>query len=363
MNSHTIATEGYRQSYIRTGYESVIANRTSDLFAYTAKQDGKVISRNNKGIIVEYLDGTQRGVTLGRIYGKSEGSVYPHDVTSTLNVNDTFVKGDVIAFNTGFFEEDILDPKKVVMKSSMTAKTALYESNQTFEDSSAVNSKLGNSLKTKTTKVKSIVVSFSQNLHQIVNVGDEIKVNDLYMLIEDEITSTTSAFDEESLSALKKLSSQSPKSKYEGIVDKIEVLYHGDKVDMSASLKQLADKSDKLLADSNRSSGKPIITGRVNDEYKVNGVPLTLDKAEIKIYITIETSVGVGDKIIFGNQLKSVVGEVMDKSMVSESGIEIDSSFGYRSISARNVLSPIQVGTSITLLKLIGKRAVEIYED
>ena len=44
-----------------------------------------------------------------------------------------------------------------------------------------------------------------------------------------------------------------------------------------------------------RSSGKSVISGRVNNEYRVDGTPLTLDKAEIKIYITIETDSGVGD--------------------------------------------------------------------
>lgn len=43
------------------------------------------------------------------------------------------------------------------------------------------------------------------------------------MVVEDEITSVTSSFDEESLMALKRLSKQTPTSKYEGVVDKIEV--------------------------------------------------------------------------------------------------------------------------------------------
>ena len=363
MNSHTVATEGYRQSFIRTGYEHILPNRTTDMFAYTAKNDGKVISRNNKGIIVEYKDGTKRGVTLGRVYGKSEGSVYPHDITSPLSINDEFKKGDVIAYNTGFFEPDMLDPKNIIYKTSFTAKVALLESNQTYEDSSAMSSRLEEKLITKTTKVKSIVVNFNQNLLDVVEPNSSIRPNDILMVIEDEITSVTSAFDEASLQALKKLSNQTPLSKYDGVVDKIEVFYHGDKNDMSASLRNLADKSDRMMADVCRSSGKSIITGRVNNEYRVDGNPLILDKAEIKIYITIKTSAGVGDKVIYGNQAKSVIGEVMEYDIVTEDGIVVDALFGNTGFAARVINSPMEIGTTTSLLKHIAKKAVEIYEE
>lgn len=295
MNTHTIAAEGYRQPYIRTGYEYILPNRTSEMFAFTAKQDGKVISKTDKGIIVEYKDGTKKGVTIGRVYGKAEGSIYPHDIVSHMNVNDEFVKGDIIAYNTGFFEQDIVDPKRIIYKTSLTAKVALLESSQTYEDSSTISNRLSSLLRAKTTKVKSIVINFNQNVLDVVQVGSKIFPNDPLMVIEDEITSVTSAFDEESLMALKRLSKQTPLSKYEGIVDKIEVFYHGEKNDMSVTLKSLADKSDKLMSNICRSSGKSVISGRVNNEYRVDGTPLTLDKAEIKIYITIETDSGVGD--------------------------------------------------------------------
>lgn len=330
------------------------------MFAYTAKQQGTVISKTANGIIVEYKDGSKKGVNLGRIFGKSEGSVYPHDIISKLEIGDKFNKGDAIAYNSGFFEQDILDPKKIVIKNAMVVKTALFESNQTFEDSSSISKKVSGMLSAKTTKIKSITIGFNQNIHNVVEVGKEVKHNDTLMIIEDEITSNKS-FDEESLATLKKLSNQSPTSKYNGVIDKIEVYYHGNKEDMSNGLKLLADKSDKQLAAFNKANNLPVITGQVNDEYRVSGVPLSLDKAEIRIYITINTSAGIADKGVFANQLKSIFGEVMDYKMTTESGDEIDALFGYRSIAARITLSPELIGTTTTLLKVIGKEAVKIY--
>lgn len=363
QQSHTIATAGYHQPLVRTGYEYVIGNRTTDMFCYCAKQDGKVVGVTESGIIVEYADGTQKGVTLGRVYGKAEGSVYPHDIVTPMKIGQKFKKGDTVAYNTGFFEPDLLDPKRVVMKNSMLVTTALYESNQTHEDSSVISKALSRRLSAKTTKVKSFVINFNQNLLDVVKPGQAVNPKDVLMIIEDEITSTNNVFDEESLRVLKRLSNQAPRANFLGTVDKIEVYYHGDKRDMTASLKALADRSDRILAETCRSSGKPVMTGQVNDEYRVSGVPLALDKAELKFYITIETPAGVGDKNVFANQMKSVVGEVMDYSMTTESGTPIDAVFGMRSIMARVVNSPALIGTTSTLLKVVAKRAAEIYRS
>jgi hypothetical protein len=295
QQAHTVNAQGYHAPVVRTGYENVIGNRTSEMFSYTAKSSGKVISKNKTGIIIEYEDGTKKGIPIGRIYGKAEGSVYPHDIVTPLSVGDTFKKGDTVVYNTSFFEPDFLDPKSAVMKNSMLVKTVLWESNQTLEDSSSISPELSKKLTTRTTKIKTVTVDFTQNLLNVVKVGQNVHPKDIFMLIEDPITSTTKYFDEESLSVLRKLSKQAPSSKYEGVIDRIEVFYHGSKEDMSSSLRALADQSDKLMADIAKSSNQPVITGKVNDDYRVGGTPLSLDRAEIKIYITIETQAGVGD--------------------------------------------------------------------
>lgn len=356
-----IATDGARQPYLRTGYEYIVPNRTNEIFAYNAKEDGKVIHLDDKGITIEYASGDKKGITLGRIFGKAEGSIYPHDIISNLKLGQKFKKGDNIAYNTGFFEQDILDPSRIVLKTSILVKTALYESNQTHEDSSSISKALSEKLTTKTTKVKSIVVNFAQNIINPVKVGKEVHPKDVLLIIEDEITAGSKAFDEASLNVLRKLSNQAPRANYLGVIDKIEVFYHGDKSDMSASLKALADKSDKLMVETCKASNKPVIDGGVNDDYRVGGVPLALDKAEIKIYITITTGAGVGDKVIFASQAKSVIGEVMDYSMTTETGETIGAVFGSRSIYARIINSPFIIGTTTSLLKVIGNKAVELY--
>ena len=286
---------GYRQNSYRTGYEYIVGQRTSDMFCYAAKQDGKVISKTPDGILVEYKDGTRKGVALGRQYGRAEGSTYPHDIVSNLEVGTSFKKGKVIAYNTGFFEQDFMDPSSVVLKNSMSAKVVLYESSQTHEDSCAINTKLAARATMNSTKVKSFVIDFKQNLLNVAKPGQKLTPKDILMIIEDEITAGSDAFDEESLAVLANLSKSAPKSGYLGTLDHIEIFYHGSPDDMSASLRTLADRSDKKKSSQGKAIGKPAITGAVNSDYRVSGTPLALNKAEVRFYITVQTGVSSGD--------------------------------------------------------------------
>jgi hypothetical protein len=361
QQSHTISTVGYRQPLIQTGFENVIAHRTSSMFAVMADDDGSVISLNEFGIVVKYTNGELKGVKLGTRYGKAEGSTYPHPIVTKLKSGSKFKKGDAIAYNSNFFEEDFFDKKKIVLKSSLNTKVALLESAQTHEDCSSISKGLHERLATKTIKTMSYTVDFKQGIRAICKVGSELTPKSILLIIEDETTANMDIFDEKSIEALKRLSNKAPKAKVNGKLDKIEVVYHGDKSDMSPSLRKLANESDNHLKEVAKASGEEAYTGEVTEDYRVGGSPLLLDRAEIKMHIEVTSYASSGDKGVFANQMKSVFGEVLDYEMVSEDGEIIDSIFGYRSITNRIVTSPILMGTTATLLKKIGANAAKIY--
>ena len=130
---------------------------------------------------------------------------------------------------------------------------------------------------------------------------------------------------------------------------------------MSPTLKKIADKSDADLAAGFKAIGKPVLSGQVTDEYRVSGTPLEMDQAEIKIYITIKASTGVGDKVIFGHQMKSTIAEVHPGKIFTEGGTEVDAIFSYRSLAAREVNSATLIGMATVLLDLAAKRALNAY--
>lgn len=298
---------------------------------------------------------------LGRRFGKSEGSVYPHDIVSPLSEGDKVKAGDVVAYNTGFFEPDMLNPKQVIMKNSMAVKTALLESYQTLEDSSAISARISDKMAVKTTKIRSFVVDFKQAIHKVAKEGTAVGPSDILLYIEDAVTSGSDIFDEASIATLSRLSTMTPKARVFGTVDKVVVIYHGLKEDMSPTLRTLVNASDKRLAETAKAINDIPVTGSVGDDYRVSGTPLALDTAEIQIYLTITSSAGIGDKGVFGNQMKTTVGEVYEYPVTTESGDEVEAIFGQASIAARIVNSPAIIGTTTTLLKVIAKQAVAIY--
>ena len=353
--------EAYHQPYVRTGYDQLIAQRTSSIFAYCAKDDGKVIFLDKRGLIVEYQDGTKEGVELGLRFGNAEGSTYPHPIVAFVKLGQVFKKGHPIAYNSNFFEPDFMNPDNIIWRSTMTVKTALYESSQTLEDSSSISRALSKKLTLKTTKVRSLTVEFGQGVKEMLPVGSKLHPTDTLCIVEDKITNDLGLFDEATLATLKRLANKAPKSKVFGVIDRIEVFYNGEVDDMSESLKALALASDKEMIARCKSTNRPVLTGKVSTDYRVAGNPLQPGTAEIKIYITVATEHSNGDKLVFGSQMKSVTGEVMDYEMKTEAGETIDAVFGRKSIAARVVEGVDIIGTTTTVLKVLAKRVCEAY--
>jgi len=130
---------------------------------------------------------------------------------------------------------------------------------------------------------------------------------------------------------------------------------------MSASLQELAQSSDKARRQRAKQLNQTYTSGLVDASMHVDKRPLELDNLVIRIYITHLQSASVGDKAVFGNQLKTIVGRVMAGHNQTESGEDIDALFAYASVSARQVLSPEIMGTTNTLLRVISRKVADIY--
>lgn len=360
QRSHTIACEGYHQMPVRTGYEQVLAHRTGDLFAITAKEPGKVIEVNAKGIIVEYDGGRRQGYELGRRFGNAAGLTLPHNIITPLKEGQKFKEGAPICYNDGFFEPDYFNPGNIVWKQGILVNVALMESTMTLEDSSSISPRVAELLSTKTTKVNTIVVRFNQKVNRLIKAGTVVDPESILCVIEDEVTANAGLLDEETLDTLSVLSSMVPQAKVNGTVELVEVYYHGDKEDMNETLRGIAEASDRDMAKRLKAAGKKVFTGSVDGGFRVDGNPLALDTMAIRIYITGDVHAGIGDKGVFANQMKTVFGEVMQGTVTTRSGKVVDAIFGQKSIDDRIVTSPAKIGTSAALLIGIGKMAARM---
>ena len=363
QNRHVVPCKAYTQPALRTGYEQVVPYRVGSLFAVMAKKRGKVVSVNADGVIVEYEGGERVGAQLGRIFGNASGLTIPHTVVSPLKMGDVVEVGDPIAYNSGFFEPDFLNPRQIVWKSTMLVRTILLESPDTLEDSCAISNRISSQLTAQSAKHKDVIVNFDQALHQIAEVGQKVDAEDALIIIEDGLSARSELLDAESIASLRSLQANTPEAKVKGVVERIEVFYNGDLEDMSPTLRKLVAKTDKAQINRMTSAGKEPLTGLTPPDFRIGADPLMLDQACIRFYNTSDVTAGVGDKGVFCNQMKTVIGRVFNDDIETESGVAIDAVFGARSVGDRIVPSPYIQGTTLMLQEAMGKRALAAYRS
>lgn len=363
QNKQTTHCEGYTPMPCRTGYERVIAHRTDDLYAKTARAGGVVENVTDKVITIAYEDGEKVSYEIGRRFGVWAGNNIPHFVKTDRVKGEKLRPGDVICYNTNFFEPDRLDPNQVVMKTGVLARTALLESTDTIEDSCTISEAFASKLTTTATHIRTVKVTNEQEIRNALKVGDVVDVESILCTIENPTAGRSDLFDEDALDTLKLLSNLVPKAKAKGVIERIEVLYTGDLDEMSESLQAIVDQSDREIYRLHKQLGKPAVTGQVDIGYRVDGQELGVDTVAIRYYITGTVPMGIGDKGVFANQMKSVVGRVMLGENTTENGEPIDAIFSYQSIANRIVLSAELVGTTNRLCVEVGRLALEAYRS
>ena len=360
QNGHTIAADGYTQPMLRTGYEYLMPYKVGALYCITSKKEGKVVSINDKQLKVTYADGNSETIRLGETYGRMEGSVYKHKIVSDLKEGQKFAKGEYLSYNSGFFERDWIDPKRLIMKFNRTVTVALSMGDEVYEDSSAISKKLGESMATDTVKEKAFVIEFDKNIVGMKSEGDLIDVNDSLFTLTDNLTDYSN-LSQSSIDLLKSIANLSPKAKMKGNVFRYEVKYNGDLSDMSPTLKKLVTRLDQQTQLESESGDVVIKNNRVTGEYRCEGKNLMPRTLELKIFIQHKTSQSHGDKGVFAAQMKSVISEVFRSTVTTASGVEIDAMFSYKSILNRVALSPLLAGTTNRLLKHISPMVADAY--
>ncbi len=268
--------------------------KVGKLYCSMAKQNGTIIEKTDKLITIEYDDHTKETITLGTLYGKMEGSVFPHVIITDRVLKQKLKQGDYIAYNTGFFEKDWLDPSRLIMKFGRLATIALTMTNEVFEDSSAISSKFSKEMSTTIVKEKSFIIEFSKNIINLIPENTSVSPNDILFTLTDENLDYGNLSDS-TVEMLQGLVNTSPKAKVNGVLDKYEIIYNGDVSDMSPTLKKLVNRLDKNVYDSTKGTQYELTNNKVNSEYRVEGKNLSIDTLELKVYIKVELTQAIGD--------------------------------------------------------------------
>lgn len=348
----------------RTGYERVMAHRADENYAKVAKGKGVVTAISDKVVTIQY-DGETETVSypIGRQFGAWGGVTVPHDLACDLKLGDRLDTGDVILYSSQYFVRDTLDPKQVLFKTSVLARVVLWESVDTLEDSDAISREFAAKLATLNTETRYITVKFDEEVRNLIKVGESVTPESILCTIHPATMGGADIFDDEAIQTLQTLSANSPLAKTLGRVDKIDVLYTGEIEEMSSSLRKLVEKSDYEMHKYRKQLKQRTVDGYVEPGYRAGSTEAGMNTVIIKVYITGLVSMDVGDKCVFGNQMKSIVGRVLEGVNESEDEVAIDAIFGYQSVINRVVNSAEKIGTTNSILVHTGELAVLDYES
>lgn len=361
QNSRTTNSEGAHIPPTRTGYERVIPYRTSDLFATMATEEGTCTRLTENAVIVKYKSGKEVVVELGKRDGKWAGKIIPHNIISNLKEGQKVKVGDAIAFNPMFFEIDTLGGS-LAYKSGVLCRVGLVEEEFTYEDSSEISQAFAEKLLTKNCEERFVTVSFDQEVNDLVKIGDEVEYDSILCVLQNNIGGIENSFTSNSLEALRDISSLTPRAKNNGIVTSISTVYAGDVEEMSASLQNIVSASDRKLYKKARDMDKERVTGQKKVGERIDGKTLEPNSVVIKITIDITQDMGVGSKLVFAHQMKSVVSNAWEEEFCTMDGVPYDAKFSYASFIKRIVESGLLTGILNTYLVESGKRFCEIYE-
>lgn len=358
-------TESYRPMPLHTSMEYDVPYMVDEEFANMAKEDGKVLEISPHAIRVLYKSGTETSVLLGRVYGKVAGITIPHELITSLKVGQRFKAGDALSWNSYYFRESYINPRRLDMCQAMIIPTLFTELPITFEDSSSMWSGLKEKQKVNITYERYCLLDFTDEVKDVVKLGTEVERDTPLLLKVPQHLQNESILKEEVTEALKELGVGAPKADSEGVIEKIEVFYYGIKEDLSPSLKTLANASDRHFKQMREKYGRTLEgeDGMITSPVVFAGSKLMPGNVMIKFYITkLGLPTVSGNKTVNACNLKNTVTQYFQNEIdIINSDEKGHQYFSYNGQNARIVFSPIIQGLGNRGLILGTQSVVKAY--
>lgn len=348
---------------IMSGAERTVAFRTDDQWARKAKKPGKVININRDILTVEYDDETTESFKIGRYFGTWSGNIIPHQIDTQLKVGDIFGVDDIIAYNSHYFEPDTLNKRHVVFKRGIRGNVLFWEARDTFEDANSCSLDFTKRLATSATEKRYVTVPADHDVELLIKEGGQVDSETILCTLKPPLSGISGKYSSDALDALDALNTLTPKAKYDGVVEKIEVMYTGELDEMSQSVQEIVTEADAKLYRENRKLGIPVQSAKIDPNYSIKGRDVGTDTIVLVYYITTVFGASVGDKLVLGNQMKTIISNVVAEPYVTEDGTVVDIAFSRQGIDNRIVNSFDLQGTSNTVLALIEKEMINAYDN
>ena len=388
QSKHIVPVKKSSPVLISNGSEQTIQYELSNDFVVVAKEDGKVIERDDKNglIIVEYKSGKHEAIDISprTVKNGAGGFFLTNQLNCNLEVGQKVKKNDILASDSKFFSNSKLTGNRFNI--GTLCKVAIMSSYSTFEDSTEITKKMAREMAAEITMCKPVVLGANTNVDFIVKVGDRVEVGDELIRFERSFNEDTynkllANIGDELEQEITMSSKEQVKSKYSGIVSDIKIYSTVDLDQLSSSLRFIVSshynkiKKRKKVLDKYDKENSIVKCGILFNEPtepietkdgKVKG-HIVNEGVLIEFYITYNDEMAIGDKITNFTALKGTVGEMVPEGQESYTLFrpdeEISSCIAPAAIIARMTPSIILTVLGNKVLVELGKQVREIWKE
>ena len=359
--SQAVSAENYTWGITRTGYDSIMAHRTSELYSKVAKDEGKVTSVEDDQLVVTYKDGSIDRYPLGLVIGEASGEYHRHTRVTDHKVGDKFRKGDILGWDKQWFDRDPFNPGQAVMLQGENVRIALVENQYTYEDSISVSREIMERAITPFLNKATFTMQAKEALAMRAKLGDSVEYDSILCEIEDNHVMTDVEDTSDLSNEINRLGIRQIRSKNHGKIVHIDVKYNSPIEDMTESVKKLVKEGDKKRKRFMETEGKDPVTGAVNANLKVAKPVIPPGLILVTIFIeTLDVST-MADKYVLGNQMKTTTGHVMPKPIYTRDGKRVDVELGCKGVLNRIVNGLRDEAVSNEIVTEFSKLAAKVY--
>ena len=377
---HAVRTEQSDPLLVTNGADEALPYLTSDIFAFKAKNKGKVIELvDGKYMIIEYSDGTKDYINLDKTIEKnSDGGFYVTMQlvkTNRLKVGSSFKENEILAYDPQSFSNSMGENDNIAYNIGTLAKVAILNTNEGFEDSAIVSEKITKAMATKITVQKEITINKNTNILSLIKVGEHVEEGDTLMIFQD-------AYEEEDVQMLLKnlsgnaeniseLGRRTIKSSITGTVVGIKISRAVEIEDMSESLGNIVKKYESGINTLKKklNSHKIDTASTLPSTYVL---PITgkmknaEDSVKIELFLEYYDSLAVGDKIVYDRANKGTIKDIIPSENHAYTDLrpneEIAAFVNISSLNSRMVTSPIVVGSLNKLMIELDRSCKDLLE-
>lgn len=357
-SKHGMRTKVSTPLLVTNGADEALGYMCSDMYAFKAKENGKVTEVTEDYMIISYEDNTKDFVDLRENVKKnSDGGFFlTIKLDTDLKVGSKVKKGDIVAYDKLSFSNKIGDNNSVSYNLGVLSKVAILTTDEGYEDSAIISEWLSKAMSSEVVVQIPVVLDKKTNVYDMVKKGQSIQEG-------EPLISFQNAFDEDDMNVLMKniaddedsiseLGRIFKKSKVTGTVQDIIIYRTVDKDELSPSLKNIVNKYESSVNKIKKVADKSINdmtsfgpTETLEPNGKLKNVK---DAVMIEFYLKYQDDMSIGDKLVYYSALKGVVKDIFPEGKEPKSEYRpderIDSFLAAGSINGRMVGSIITIG-------------------